>query len=342
MEDTRTWLAVTAVAPITWGATYFVTREYLPADTPLWGGALRALPAGLLLLLAARRLPSGSWWWRAAMLGVLNFGAFFTLVYLAAQLLPTSIASSVMALAPVTLAGFGWLLLRERMSAGTAVGSTVGIIGALLLLRAPDGEIRPVGVLASMTALLCSSLGAILTKRWGQGQPLLAVTAWQMVAGGILLTAGAGIVEGAPPALGTVEILAFAFVSVIATAVAFLCWFTGMRHLPAATIGVIGLLNPVTGVLLGTALGGETLTVVQVAGVLLVLGGLFLAQRRARTNGRSPQRPRAGRSGRGTRRPPTDEPSPSGVRMPPRVSYWGRPGWRREWGGGSAPAGRKP
>lgn len=293
VEGKSRWLAVTAIAPIAWGANYFVTHEYLPADVPLWGGALRALPGGLLLLLIARRLPSVSWWWRSAVLGVLNFGAFFVLVYIAAQLLPTSIASSVMALAPVALAGFGWMLLGERMTALMVAGSALGIGGALLLLRAPAGEIRPLGLLASMTALLCSALGTVLTKRWGQGRPLLAVTAWQMVAGGVLLTAAAGIAEGTPPALGPVQVLAFAFVSVIATAAAFLCWFTGIRHLPAATIGVIGLLNPVTGVLLGTALGGEALTVVQLAGVALVLGGLLLAQRGAPAKRRSTRRPRA-------------------------------------------------
>ena len=59
------WVLVTAIAPIAWGSTYFVTHEYLPADAPLWGSVIRALPAGLVLLLIGRRLPRGRWWWRS-------------------------------------------------------------------------------------------------------------------------------------------------------------------------------------------------------------------------------------------------------------------------------------
>src|ERR1700754_2266552 len=100
------WIAVTAVAPVAWGANYVVTRQLLPMDAPLWGSALRALPAGLVLLAVARALPRGVWWGLSAVLAPLNVGAFFLLVYVAAQLLPSSIAASVMALAPLTMAGF--------------------------------------------------------------------------------------------------------------------------------------------------------------------------------------------------------------------------------------------
>ena len=49
--------------------------------------AFRALPAGLLVLgalalLAGRNaLPRGRWWWRAPILGVLNIGVFFALLF---------------------------------------------------------------------------------------------------------------------------------------------------------------------------------------------------------------------------------------------------------------------
>ena len=59
-------------------------------------------------------------------------------------------------------------------------------------------------------------------------------------------------------------------------ALAFAAWFAGLRHLPAGTVGLIGLLNPVTGVLLGTAVAGEVLTVQQLCGLVLVLVGVVL------------------------------------------------------------------
>ena len=63
-------------------------------------------------------------------------------------------------------------------------------------------------------------------------------------------------------------------------AVAFTAWFTGLRHLSAATVGLIGLLNPVTGVLLGLTLSGEALTLRQVLGLGLVLAGITLSRPR--------------------------------------------------------------
>ena len=86
METKWRWVLICAIAPVSWGATYFVTRHFLPESAPLWSAALRALPAGVLLLAIARRLPGGSWWWRSLVLGLLNFAAFFVLVYLACLL----------------------------------------------------------------------------------------------------------------------------------------------------------------------------------------------------------------------------------------------------------------
>lgn len=103
MEGRSRWVVLAAVAPILWGATYYVTRHALPANVPFWGAALRALPAGLLLLALVREIAHGAWWWRSCVLGVLNCGAFFVLVYIAAQRLPTSLAATVMALSPTVL-----------------------------------------------------------------------------------------------------------------------------------------------------------------------------------------------------------------------------------------------
>jgi len=52
-----------------------------------------------LLLTLTRRLPRGSWWWRAAVLGLLNFGAFFPLLFFAAYRLPGGVAATEVAAA---------------------------------------------------------------------------------------------------------------------------------------------------------------------------------------------------------------------------------------------------
>jgi len=273
------WVAVTAIAPIAWGSTYYVTNAALPDEAPWWGAALRAFPAGIILMLVARKLPRGVWWWRSTVLGILNVAAFFFLIYLSAQLLPSSIASSVMALSPVVMAGFAWMLVGERPTARFGFGALLGIVGVVLLVGLALDRLDGLGLAAAAAAMLMSSLSFILAKRWGKdGTTPLALTAWQLMLGGIVLVVGALVFEGPPPAVDGIGIAAYVYAAVIATAIANWAWFVGIAHLPAATVGIIGLLNPVTGVLLGTIAAHEQLDVVQWVGIALVLVGIVLGQ----------------------------------------------------------------
>ena len=119
-----------------------------------------------MLLAVARALPRGVWWWRSAVLGTLNVGAFFLLVYVAAQLLPSSVAASVMALAPLTMAGFAWLLVAERPTGRVLAGAVAGIVGVLLLVGGASGTHRP-----GRGGRLGGRAAAVLGRR-GAGQAL--------------------------------------------------------------------------------------------------------------------------------------------------------------------------
>lgn len=282
MEDKVRWLAVTAIAPIAWGSTYFVTRQFLPSDAPLWGALLRALPAGVILFCVARRRPRGDWWWKSLVLGTLNVGAFFVLVYVASQLLPSSVASTIMASSAGVLLLLAWPLLSERPSGPALFGAALGLFGVGLLVFEDGAVIQPWGVAASFAAMLMSSLGYLLTKRWASSEPLIAVTSWQLLGGSLVIAPCAIMLEGAPPAVDGPALAGFAYATLVATALAYLAWFAGLRHLPAGAVGLVGLLNPVTGVLLGTLLAGEAFGLRQAAGMLLVFAGLVAGQGRRR------------------------------------------------------------
>ena len=278
MEDNRRWIAVTAIAPVLWGSTYYLTHAVLPDGAPLWGAILRGLPGGLLLVALRRSLPRGSWWWRAPVLGALTTGPFFVLVYVAAQALPTGVASMIMSLSPVAMMVLGWGLLGERPGVVAALGAAVGIGGAVLILAGGGGAIDPWGVLASIAGLVMSSVGFVLARRWRAGVDPVALTSWQLVSSSLVLVPVALLAEGAPPRLDGGQVVAFVYMSLVATGLAYVAWNLGLAHLPAGTVGVVGLLNPVTGVLLGTLVGGESLTILQGVGVVAVLGGIGLAQ----------------------------------------------------------------
>ena len=117
------------------------------------------------------------------------------------------------------------------------------------------------------------------------------------------------MVEGVPPIPHGSALAGFLYVTVVATALAFVCWFAALRRLPTGTVGLIGLLNPVTGVLLGTAIAGENLTVRQWAGMALVIFGVLLGQPAASEMAR--------RIGAAARRP--DRPEKKGTPAPVRA-----------------------
>jgi probable blue pigment (indigoidine) exporter len=274
-------ILLTALAPAAWGLTYIVTTELLPSGRPLLTGVLRALPAGLLLAAAARRAPWGAWWARALLLGVLNIGGFFALLFVAAYRLPGGVAATLGAVQPLVAAGLAAVLLAEPLRRSTVTAASLGIAGVALLVLRSGATLDAVGVAAGLAGAASMATGVVLTKRWGRPVPLLAFTSWQLVAGGLALAPVALAVEGAPPALTGENLLGYLWLATGGTAVAYALWFRGIERLPVARISVLGLLSPLVATFAGWLLLDQALTAAQLLGAALVLGAVTLGQRPA-------------------------------------------------------------
>jgi probable blue pigment (indigoidine) exporter len=282
MEIKWSALLLAAVAPVAWGSGYYVTDTFLPPDRPLFGATVRALPFGLLLLAVRPRRPHGVWWWRAAVLGTVNVGAFFVLVFVAAYRLPGGTAATLTATSPFLVALLAWWLVGERPRGVALGGAGLGVLGVLLLVLGDGFALDPVGIAASLSAVVLFSTGTVLVKRWDPPVDLLTLTAWQLVAGGSLLLPVALVVEGAPPRIDAAAVAGFLYVGLVGTVLAYVAWFTATRRLPATAVGLVGLLNPVSGTVIGVLLASEAFGVSQGLGTALVLGGILLGQLRRR------------------------------------------------------------
>lgn len=258
-----------------WGSTYLVTVALLPPGLPLTAAVLRAVPAGLLLLLVVRRLPRGSWWWKALVLGGLNIGVFFALLFVAAYRLPGGVAATVGAVQPLLVAGLATWVLKDRLSLKVVLSGLAGATGVALLVLSSQARLDAVGVVAALGGAVSMATGVVLAKKWGKAEKPLTMTAWQLLGGGLLLVPLMLVMEGPPPALSVMNVGGYLYLSVVGTAVAYALWFRGIQRLPVTAPSFLGLLSPVVAAFLGWLVLGEQLSLLQGFGGLLVLGSIL-------------------------------------------------------------------
>ncbi|MGY5779834.1 EamA family transporter [Rhizobium sp. LEGMi135b] len=272
-------LMLTAIAPAIWGSTYLVTTQLLPAGYPLTVAMLRALPAGLLLLVIVRRLPHGIWWLKSLVLGALNFSVFWWLLFISAYRLPGGVAATVGAVQPLIVIVLARLLLGSPIRSLSIVAAIAGIGGVALLILTPNATLDPIGIVAGIAGAFSMAAGTVLSRRWRPDVSPLTFTAWQLTAGGILLLPVALLLEPPLPHLTGANILGFTYLGLIGAALTYILWFRGLSRLEPSVVSPLGFLSPTTAVILGWAVLGQQLSPMQMFGIIVVLGSVWLSQR---------------------------------------------------------------
>jgi probable blue pigment (indigoidine) exporter len=276
-------ILLTAIAPAVWGSTYIVTTQWLPPGYPLTAAMLRALPAGLLLLLVVRQLPQGQWWWRSFLLGALNFSFFWAMLFVSAYRLPGGVAATVGAVQPLIVIGLSRVLLASPIKTLSIIAGITGLIGVALLVLTPKAALDPIGIAAGLAGAVSMAFGTVLSRKWQPPVSPLTFTAWQLTAGGILLLPVALTLEPALPSLTSANIAGFLWLGLIGGALTYILWFRGLARIEPSAASTLGFLSPMVAVILGWALLGQDLGILQVAGIVVVLGSTWLSQRAQRT-----------------------------------------------------------
>lgn len=279
MKTRASDVLLTAIAPAIWGSTYIVTTELLPNYSPMMVAVLRALPAGLLLLLIVRQLPAGIWWLRIFILGALNFSIFWSLLFVSAYRLPGGVAATVGAVQPLIVIFIAAAALGTRIRWVSVLAAMVGLAGVALLVLTPHAALDAVGIAAGLAGAASMAFGTVLSRKWQPPVSLLAFTAWQLTAGGLLLVPVALLVETSVPLPSGPNLLGLAWLGLIGAALTYILWFRGIARLESAAVSSLGFLSPVTAVLLGWVFLNQSLTTLQIVGFCLVLGSIWLGQR---------------------------------------------------------------
>jgi len=270
---------LTAIAPTVWGSTYIVTTQLLPQGYPITVAMLRALPAGLLLMMLVRQLPAGHWWWRVVVLGALNIAFFLTMLFIAAYRLPGGVAATIGAIQPLIVIFLTRAVLGTPVRLAAIAAALAGLAGVALLLIAPRSVVLdPIGIVAGLAGAVSLALGTVMSRRWQPPVSTLTFTAWQLTAGGILLIPVALWLEPPLPALGLQNAAGFAYLTLIGAALTYMLWFRGIARLGPSAVASLSFLSPLTAVVLGWGLLGQSLTLLQLFGMAVVVGSVWLSQ----------------------------------------------------------------
>lgn len=271
-------LVVTALAPVIWGTTYVITTELLPPGYPVTVAMLRTLPAGLILLLWVRRIPTGIWWGKLFILGALNITIFQTLLFVAAYRLPGGVAATVGAIQPLLVIFLARILINTTIRPLAIFAALTGLFGVAMLILTPDAALDPIGLMAGTGSAAFMAAGTVLTRKWQPPVSLLTFTAWQLSAGGLLLPI-AMVYEPPLPDLSQQNLIGFLYLGLVGAIFTYFLWFRGIARLEPAVVSALGFLSPVSAVILGWVLLGQSLTALQLFGAMVVLASVWLSQR---------------------------------------------------------------
>jgi drug/metabolite transporter (DMT)-like permease len=280
-----------AVIYVVWGSAYVAIR-YVVADAPaLLSIGVRYVAAGLILgaFVTARRGTGVLRVPRRALLGclllamllqVLTNGTVTLAESLGVQAGPAALLSALAPIAIVVLrSGTG-----DRPSPVTLVGVAVGFLGLVVLLlggRSVPG-FPPVASLLVVASAVLWGLGSFLQPRLQLPANPLVTTAYQLLAGGTVLTL-AGLVRGEQPSLdlpvSTWLVMGYLTASSI-LAYSTYTWLLGRA--PISLVSTHAYVNPVVAVVLGWLWLGEPITWPVVVGgaIVLVAVGLIMTERR--------------------------------------------------------------
>ena len=285
----RGYLALITLALI-WGAAFLfiklAVRDMSPATLVLARAFFGALTLGVIF--AVRRqtpFPSGT---RARLLPFLVMAIVGSLIPWGAiafgeQSISSALASILNATTPLWTAVFAyWVTPAERPSGLNYLGVAIGFLGTGILI-APDLIGQPlrattIGTLAVAGAACSYAVAALVQRRRLRGVSPLQVGFWQLALTAPLAFAVALPTIGATH-LRLPSIAAMLFLGVGGSGIAFLLYYFMMNTLGATRATTVTFLLPITAVFWGASLLNESITIPILAGMVVILLGVFLTSR---------------------------------------------------------------
>ncbi len=280
----RDW-SLLGLLSILWGGSFFfngvVLRELPPLTLVLLRVALASIILLPLLWVYRIRFPEGLSGWKPFFaIGLLNNVLPFSLIVSGQTFIASGLASILNATTPlftiVVMAAAG----EEKLHARRVAGIVAGLIGVVILhgegLGLETGQ--GIGILLCLAAAFSYGLSALVARRFLSNSPPLGTATFQMLASAAMMMLVACIFERpwelAMP--GATTWLAVIGLAALSTALAYIVFFQVLRRSGATNVILVTLLIPVTAILLGYLVLGESVSLREIIGALVIGSALLL------------------------------------------------------------------
>lgn len=291
-EPESVWLALTPTAfVLLWSTGYIGAKLGMPYAEPFTFLALRFAAASLLL--AGIAYVFGAPWPRgrnalhSMVVGVLIHGVYLGGVFWAIEhQMPAGVAALIVGLQPLMAAMLAGAALGERVTARHWAGLILGLAGIALVLG-PKLDLAGSGITgwtagAVLIGTLSITLGTVYQKRFAVEAGLRAGGALQF-AGAFLLCALLAVLNETGRIEWTGEfVFALVWLVVVLSLGAIALLMLLIRRGAVSKVSTVFYLVAPTTALLGWALFGETLSLLQLIGMALTVAGVAVAMERAR------------------------------------------------------------
>ncbi|MEU5861211.1 DMT family transporter [Nonomuraea sp. NPDC047529] len=284
-------------------ARYLVAAGLTPIEA-VWA---RMTAAGLLLLAVlavvrpgALRIPRSRWPF-FALYAVMAVAGVQSLYFAAITRLPVGVALLLVYVAPVMVAAWVRLVRKIRLPRAAYAGALVALAGLGIVAEVwHDLRLDALGLALGLLAAACSAGYFLMNDSFGDDVDPLGLVAWGMAGAALVLVPvarpwelrWAAFTESATPAPGALTLpvpLAFLWMVVVASVVAYILGVNAVRRLSAAVGATVASLEVIGGAVAAWGLLGEGLDGFQIAGGVIVLSGALLAQTATRRTPTTPQ-----------------------------------------------------
>jgi drug/metabolite transporter (DMT)-like permease len=285
-------ILIAGLIMIVWGATPVATRLAVVDLDPLFVGLLRTVFAGVLALpiaLALRQsLPQDRRGWLLLIVSGAAGFIVFPLLYSFGQRDTSAMhGGMILAALPIFTGTYAAIVERRRPTARWILGCVVALAGegALIAFRSGSGGAEPTlrGDLLVLLSALLVAAGYVAGARLAQtGYSSLATTLWGVALSAIVSAViTAFVVAGDDwPSAGWVSWTAVLYLASITTILGYIGWYWALARGGIARIATIQFFQPVSGLILAALLLGERMTLPLLAASIVILAGVWIAQRR--------------------------------------------------------------